>query len=176
MWIEKIKFTFRNSNLFRTLASVNVNNKCTAKIKFTFRNFNKFSLNQNFCRVGQFLTIQLKRFVNFQGTLTKDINFVKCFAKIPIPVILDSDIVEQKKFTLISTVNHSGNLNNSHYTTYVKNNFSHNWYHCNDAAVISCPKKLLKKNTSYILESAKLRALRAKNVLTCQRVLRAYVL
>ena len=31
-------------------------------------------------------------------------------------------------------------------------------------------------NNLYFIESAKLRALRAKNVLTCQRALRAYVL
>ena len=58
-----------------------------------------------FSRVGQFLIIQLKRFDNFQGTVTKDINIVKSFANIPIPVIFDNDIVEQRRFTLISTGN-----------------------------------------------------------------------
>ena len=48
--------------------------------------------------------------------------------------IFCNDIVEQRKFTLISTVNHSENLNNGHYTAHVKNNFSPAWYHCNDAA------------------------------------------
>ena len=44
--------------------------------------------------------------------LTKNINIVQCLANnISIPVILDSEIVEQRKFTLISTINHSGNLN-----------------------------------------------------------------
>ena len=48
------------------------------------------TIDHGFSRVGQFLIIQLKRFVNFQGTLTKDINIVKCLANISIPVILDS--------------------------------------------------------------------------------------
>ena len=51
-------------------------------------------IDHSFSRVEQFLIIQLKRFANFQGTLTKDINIVKCLANISIPVILDSEIVE----------------------------------------------------------------------------------
>ena len=75
----------------------------------------------------------------------------KCFANISIPVIFDNKIDEQRNFTLISTVNHSGNLNNGHYTAHVKNNFSPAWYYCNDAAVISCSKEVLENNTSYVL-------------------------
>ena len=108
-------------------------------------------IDHDFSRAGQFLIIQPKRFVNFHGTLTKDINIVKYLANISIAVILDSEIVEQRKFTLISTINHSGNLNNGHYTAHVKNNFPPAWYHCNDAAVISCSKEVLENNTSHIL-------------------------
>ena len=60
-------------------------------------------------------------------------------ANISISVILDSEIVEQSKFTLISTIYLSGNLNNGHYTAHVKNNFS-------PAAVISCSKEVLENN------------------------------
>ena len=63
-----------------------------------------------FSRARPFPIIQLKQFVNFQGTVvTKDINTVKCFSNISIPVILGNDIFEQKKFTFISTVNDSEN-------------------------------------------------------------------
>ena len=41
-----------------------------------------------FSRIEQFLIIQLKRFANSQGTVTKDINIVNCFANVSIPVIL----------------------------------------------------------------------------------------
>ena len=104
-----------------------------------------------FSRIGQFLIIQLKRFVNFQGTVTKDINMVKCFANISIPVILDNDIVKQKKFTLISTVNRSGILNNRPLYCSFRNNLSPAWYHCSGAAVISCSEEVLESNTSFIL-------------------------
>ena len=67
-------------------------------------------IEHGFSRVRQFSIIQLKQFVNFQGTVvTKDINIVKCFPNISIPVILDDDLFEQKKFTFISAVNHSEN-------------------------------------------------------------------
>ena len=59
--------------------------------------------------------------------LTKNINIVQCLANnISIPVILDSEIVQQR-------------------------NFSPAWYHCNDAAVISCSKEVIENNISYIL-------------------------
>ena len=35
---------------------------------------------------------------NFEGTVTKDINTVKCFVNISIPDILDNDMVVQRKF------------------------------------------------------------------------------
>ena len=57
---------------------------------------------------------KLKRFVNLKETVTKDINIVECFANISSPVILDNDIVKPRKVTLISTINHSVNLNNGH--------------------------------------------------------------
>ena len=108
-------------------------------------------IEHGFSRVGQFLIIQLRRFVDFQGTVTKDINMIMCFANIPIPVSLDNDKVEQRKFRLIFTVNHVENLNNGHHTAHVRNNVSSAWYHCNDIAVISCSKEVLENNTSYIL-------------------------
>ena len=98
--------------------------------------------------VIQFLIIQLKRFVNFQRTVTKD---TILFGVSPIPVILDNDVVVVRMFTLISTANNSGNLNNGHYAAHVRNNFCPAWYHCNNAAVISRYKEVLENNTSYVL-------------------------
>ena len=73
------------------------------------------------------------------------------FGVSPIPVILDNDVVVVRMFTLISTANNSGNLNNGHYAAHVRNNFCPAWYHCNNAAVISRYKEVLENNTSYVL-------------------------
>ena len=51
-------------------------------------------IEHGFSRVRQFLIVQLKWFVNFQGTVTKDINLFQCFTNISIPAILENDIVE----------------------------------------------------------------------------------
>ena len=87
---------------------------------------------------------------NFEGTVTKDVNTVKCFVNISIPDILDNDMVVQRKFTMISTVN-SGNSNNDHYIVNARKNFSLAWYHCNDAAVINHSEEVLENNAIYIL-------------------------
>lgn len=71
-------------------------------------------IEHGFYGVGQFFIIKLKRFVNLKETVTKDINIVECFANKSSPVILDNDIVKQRKVTLISRINHSVNLNNGH--------------------------------------------------------------
>ena len=76
---------------------------------------------------------------------------ITCFANIPTPVSLDNDIVEQRKFRLIFTVNHVENLNNDHHTAHIRNNFFPAWYRCNDIAVISCSQEVLENNTSYML-------------------------
>ena len=72
--------------------------------------------------------------------------------------ISDHDIVEERKFTFISTINLSRKLNNLHYTTQVKSNFSGALCHCTDAATISdkysngsTSKEVLENNTSYTL-------------------------
>ena len=100
-------------------------------------------IDSSFCRVGHYLIIQLKWFVNFQETVTKDINFVVCFANISIPVIFDRHSWA-KEVLIFSTVNHSQNVNNGH-TAHVKNNFAPTWYYCSDAAVISCSKEVFGK-------------------------------
>ena len=63
---------------------------------------------------------------------------------------MEDDINEQRKFTLVSTINEAGYFNNDNYTAHIKNNFSA-LYYCNDAAVISCSNKVLEDNTSHIL-------------------------
>ena len=124
---------------------------------FTYRACGTFTKHcekiQKFRKVGnlkQLYKNKLDRAYFAHDAATKDINIVKFFANKSILVILGNDIVEQKKLTLISTVNHTGNINNGHYTASAKNNFSPPWY-CSDAAVISWSEEVLENDTSYIL-------------------------
>ena len=84
---------------------------------------------------GKYLIIQLKRFINNEGNLIKDIQEVHCNPTISLPVA-SGEVTLNRKFKLIATINHSGNLNRGHYTSFIKKANSTDWYFCNDAAVI----------------------------------------
>ena len=107
-------------------------------------------LEHEFSRLGNFLIIQLKRFSNFSGSVTKDARKVWCTSDLNIPISVDNAITINKKFKLIGTVNHSGNLNSGHYTAHIADRFSSLWLHCNDSAVVQC-KKSLANNSCYVL-------------------------
>jgi len=62
----------------------------------------------------------------------------------------DSMIVTFNDSSLVASINHSGSLENGHYTAYVDDNKSGSWLHCNDKFVVPCPKEELV-NTSYLL-------------------------
>ena len=65
--------------------------------------------------------------------MIKDIKDVQSTPNIFVPV-KDNEVTDQKYFHLISTINHTGNLNRGHYTSSMKMPNSKSWLHCNDAA------------------------------------------
>ena len=71
-----------------------------------------------------------------------------CSSTLTIPVTLREDIVGHKKFNLIATINHSGNLARDHYISFIKP-MSSSWFHYNDAVVIPSKETALN-DTSYI--------------------------
>ena len=95
-------------------------------------------LEHEFSKMGDFLIIQLKRFRNLHGSVTKNIQSVKCNQQVQLPVLVGNNTVCNKTFKLIASVNHSGSLERGHYTASI--NTSSVWFHCNDAAVIQSSK------------------------------------
>ena len=81
--------------------------------------------------------------------MTKDISKISCNPTLTVPVTLDEDIVGHKKFSVIATINYSGNLAREHYTCSIKS-ASSLWFHCNDAAVIPSNEAALNNYSSYI--------------------------
>ena len=84
------------------------------------------------------------------NALSKNIDKVVCTPPLEIPVIVDSDIRYNKRFNLVATINHTGNLRQGHYTAYIKN-ASTTWLHCNDSAVLPTSKSMLDNTSSYLL-------------------------
>ena len=98
---------------------------------------------------SSFLIVHMKRFVNSDGFIVKDNHHVKCFPEvISIPLFTDGEVSVHKKYRLTATINHSGNLVNGHYWTYV--NRGKSWLMCNDRAVCSVSAERLNNTSSYI--------------------------
>ena len=98
-------------------------------------------LEHHFSRIGTFLIVHLKRFLNLSDAVTKDTNLVNCVKDISIPVVCDDEIVQNKTMKLIATINHSGNLNSGHYTAHVSHSPSGYCFHCNDTTIVPCQKR-----------------------------------
>ena len=67
---------------------------------------------------GKFVIIQLKRFSHHNNKVVKNIYKVKCNANISI--IVENMEVSETKYKLIATINHTGNLERGHYSSFVK--------------------------------------------------------
>ena len=107
-------------------------------------------LEHEFSRVGEFLIIQLKRFLTLPSSITKDSRVTRYDPLLKIPVSVDNDIVSYRSFKLIGSVNHSGNLNQGHYTAEIFDPAIRQWYHCNDKAVVP-REKSEANNLGYVL-------------------------
>ena len=100
-------------------------------------------------KVGRFLCIQLKRFINHGGNVIKDIQKVICNENISVPLV-DGKITFYKQYRLIATINHTGNLDRGHYTSFIKTSGSNQWLFCNDAAVLNSTENCVNNTSSYI--------------------------
>ena len=62
----------------------------------------------------------------------------------------DNEVMYQKDYHLIATINHTGNLNRSHYTSFIKIPNSKSWLYCNDPAVMRANENKVDNTLSYI--------------------------
>ena len=81
---------------------------------------NQALADQEFSKVGEYLIIQVKCFLVFNQALTKNISKISCKPPLTVPVTLNKDIVDHKKFNLMTTINHLHNLPRRHYTSFIK--------------------------------------------------------
>ena len=111
--------------------------------------FRPASVEHSLSKVGRFLCIQLKRFINHGGNVIKDIQKVICNENISVPLV-DGEITFYKQYRLIATINHTGNLDRGHYTSFIKSSGSNQWLFCNDAAVLNSTENSVNNTSSYI--------------------------
>ena len=101
---------------------------------------------------AEILVIQLKRFLLSNGHVSKDTRIVSCYPDVlKIPVHADDNITLNQQYSLVATINHSGNLQSGHYWANIKPHSSHEWLSCNDNRVAPINAESVNKATSYVL-------------------------
>ena len=102
-----------------------------------------------FSEVGRYLIIQVKRFLSHGDQVIKDVSHIQYTPSISVPIV-DNEVTYEKSFHLIATINHTGNLQRGHYTSFIKMANSKTWLHCNDAAVLKTVESKVNNSSSYI--------------------------
>ena len=101
------------------------------------------------------LSIQLNRYAKFNGDMFKDNRLVECLPNknhlLKIPIRIDDTVSFSKEFSLVATINHSGNLNAGHYWAFIKESTSNSWLQCNDRSVLKVKPSALSNNSCYVL-------------------------
>ena len=64
-------------------------------------------------KIGKYLILQLKRFVDHNGDFIKDITKVRYTKTVSVPIVID-EMSFHKKFSHIATSNHTGTFNRGH--------------------------------------------------------------
>ena len=104
---------------------------------------------------GCILIVQIKRFAISNNVTSKNEEYFKCLPSSPqnilkVPITSESEVSFSNKYSLVATINHSGNLNNGHYWAFIKSG-ADGWYSCNDKVVTKTKVKVLNNKSSYIL-------------------------
>ena len=139
-----------SSENMSSILSVPVRRSINLSIQCFFSSSSLSGDNQRFCgvcdsnqdgtsvtqlsRPPQILIVQLKRFSTEEGVIVKDSMRVSCDTQ----VFLSEEIEEphtKHAYDLISVIDHSGTFLNGHYTCFVLDVASNQWFLCNDSSV-----------------------------------------
>ena len=87
--------------------------------------------------------------------IIKDNQFFKCLPEdlLLIRITDNSKVSFLNNYSLVATINHSGNLSNGHYWTIIKDVATNQWFSCNDKVVFKIKAADLK--ASYVLSFVK---------------------
>ena len=108
------------------------------------------SIETSFSHVGEYLTIQLKRF-QIEGNKTKKIMApVRCFPEsINIPIVVDNVVTMWCKYKLSASISHYGTLEAGHYTASKQS--GDKWFKCDDKLITEMSPDELNNGNTYIL-------------------------
>ena len=117
------------------------------------------TLETKFSSCGQFFIVQLKRFSFEEGVKKKDHTLVQCLPPtdstspefLKIPEIVEDDVSFYSGYSLLATINHSGNSEKGHYIAYIRQSKTNSWLLCDDTKISNVRASALNNSSSYIL-------------------------
>ena len=102
---------------------------------------------------GDVLIIHLLRYNSTSGNTCKDSRQVLCYPNDPlkIPIHVDETVSVLQEYTLMATINHSGNMNSGHYWAIVRQSKLDDWFCCDDKRITKTKSTSLSNKSSYVL-------------------------
>ena len=85
------------------------------------------------------------------------------FLTLTVPV-KDNEVIYQKYFHLVATINHTGNLNRCHYMPFIKMPNSESRLHCKETAVLRADEFFFVVSFLYNDDNQKTHTYKVKNV------------
>ena len=119
--------------------------------------FTDFTMENYISTAGSVVIVQLERFSYVDGHPLRNNGVINCLSpscNFDLAVTVsefDPDIFFSSKYSLVATINHSGTLDKGHYTAFVKDSKSLDWYFCNDKSVSKALSTSVNNTTSYLL-------------------------
>lgn len=99
-----------------------------------FESYQPTSMDLQISKVGNYLILQLKCFVNHTSDSIKDNTKFHCIKTLFVPLFVD-EVSFYKKSNLIAAINHTRPLNRGHYPVFIKQPNSSSRLFFNDAAI-----------------------------------------
>jgi len=98
---------------------------------------------------GQYLILQIERFIHNAGIPIKDIKDIECSPTLDLLLVVNQ-VETRRKFRLAAVINHFGTMNNGHYTALIRPHNTTTWWLCNDALVKRSKDSSFTSSSCYI--------------------------
>ncbi|KFQ22700.1 Putative ubiquitin carboxyl-terminal hydrolase 50, partial [Merops nubicus] len=109
-------------------------------------------MNTTLTKTPEIIIFHLKRF-EWQGKQRRKLstNVHYPLSNLELSPYSSSLLCEGAEYSLCAVVNHSGFLENGHYTAFCKRSGPDNWYSFDDAQITKIPKSSVQTDTAYLL-------------------------
>ncbi|NXX78585.1 UBP50 hydrolase, partial [Urocolius indicus] len=103
-------------------------------------------------KAPQVIIFHLKRF-EWQGKIKGKLSTDICYplSNLDLSAYTSPLCSEDAEYSLCAVVNHSGFLDDGHYTAFCKNSITRNWYNFDDTQITEIPPSSVQTSTAYLL-------------------------